>query len=34
MFFTKVIFCRIFQMAFRIVLPVLPYRQPLEPGVR
>lgn len=24
----KMAFCRVFQMAFRLVLPVLPYREP------
>lgn len=28
MFFLKSVFCRTFQTAFRIVLPVLPYREP------
>lgn len=28
MFLPKAVFCRIFQTAFRMVLPVLPYRQP------
>ena len=28
MFFIKSIFCRAFQMAFRIALPILPYREP------
>lgn len=28
MFFLKAAFCRIFQTAFRIALPVLPYREP------
>ena len=28
MFLPKAIFCRIFQTSFRLVLPVLPYRQP------
>lgn len=28
MFFPKAIFCRVFQMVFRMALPVLPYREP------
>ena len=28
MFFPKAVFCRVFQAAFRMALPVLPYRQP------
>ena len=28
MFFVKSIFCRVFQTAFRIALPILPYREP------
>lgn len=28
MFFVKSVFCRVFQTAFRIALPVLPYREP------
>ena len=28
MFFSKAVFCRIFQGAFRMALPVLPYREP------
>ena len=28
MFFPKVVFCRVFQTAFRMALPVLPYREP------
>ncbi len=28
MFFAKAVFCRVFQTAFRIALPVLPYREP------
>lgn len=28
MFFLKAAFCRVFQIAFRLVLPVLPYREP------
>ena len=28
MFFLKAVYCRIFQGAFRLVLPVLPYREP------
>lgn len=28
MFFLKAAFCRVFQTAFRIVLPILPYREP------
>ena len=28
MFFLKAAYCRIFQGAFRLVLPVLPYREP------
>lgn len=28
MFFVKSVFCRVFQMAFRIALPLLPYREP------
>ena len=28
MFFPKAIFCRVFQTAFRMTLPVLPYREP------
>ena len=28
MFLPKAVFCRVFQTAFRLVLPVLPYRQP------
>ena len=28
MFFLKSAFCRIYQTAFRIALPVLPYREP------
>ncbi len=29
MFFLKAAYCRLFQMAFRLVLPVLPYREPI-----
>ena len=28
MFFIKAIYCRVFQAAFRLALPVLPYREP------
>lgn len=28
MFFAKAVFCRVFQGAFRLALPVLPYREP------
>lgn len=28
MFFLKSAFCRVFQTAFRFVLPILPYREP------
>lgn len=28
MFFPQAIFCRVFQTAFRMTLPVLPYREP------
>ena len=28
MVFPKAVFCRVFQAAFRMALPVLPYRQP------
>lgn len=28
MFFLKEAFCRVFQTAFRLALPVLPYREP------
>lgn len=28
MFFLKSAFCRVFQIAFRIALPILPYREP------
>lgn len=28
MFFAKAVFCRVFQTAFRMALPVLPYREP------
>lgn len=28
MFFLKAAFCRVFQIAFRLVLPMLPYREP------
>ncbi len=28
MFFLKAVFCRVFQTAFRLALPVLPYREP------
>ena len=28
MFFIKSVYCRVFQMAFRMALPVLPYREP------
>ena len=28
MFFPKAVFCRVFQAAFRMALPVLPSRQP------
>ena len=28
MFFPKVVFCRVFQTAFRMALPLLPYREP------
>lgn len=28
MFFIKALYCRIFQMGFRLVLPILPYREP------
>ena len=28
MFFIKSAFCRVFQTAFRIALPILPYREP------
>ena len=28
MFFQKAVFCRVFQAAFRMALPVLPYREP------
>lgn len=28
MFFPKAVFCRVFQAAFRIAIPVLPYREP------
>ncbi|MBQ7986620.1 MAG: iron-containing alcohol dehydrogenase, partial [Clostridia bacterium] len=28
MFFAKSVFCRVFQTAFRIALPILPYREP------
>lgn len=28
MFFIKSVYCRVFQAAFRMALPVLPYREP------
>lgn len=28
MFFLKKVYCRVFQIGFRAVLPVLPYREP------
>lgn len=28
MFFPKAVFCRVFQTAFRVALPILPYREP------
>ena len=32
MFFPKAVFCRVFQTAFRMALPVLPYREPVIIG--
>ena len=28
MFFLKSFYCRVYQLAFRVVLPILPYREP------
>ena len=32
MFFPKAVFCRVFQTAFRMALPILPYREPVIIG--